>query len=92
MNCLECGTRMKVGRENRADLSCGLPNVTLLGVEVRRCPKCGAEEVALQRVEDLHRALAHAVIHKAGRLTGKRSASSARRWIGAGRSLRGTWG
>jgi transcriptional regulator with XRE-family HTH domain len=33
----------------------GLPGVILLGVEVRRCQGCGAEEVAIPRIEELHR-------------------------------------
>jgi putative zinc finger/helix-turn-helix YgiT family protein len=48
----------------------GLPNVTLVGVEVRRCPACGHHAVVLPRVEELHRTIALAVIRKRSRLTG----------------------
>lgn len=48
----------------------GLPNVTLVGVEVRRCPSCGHHEVVLPRIEELHRTIALAVIRKRSRLTG----------------------
>ncbi|MCY3018372.1 MAG: hypothetical protein NTW87_04980 [Planctomycetota bacterium] len=68
--CMECGTRMKVARENFRDKTLGLPNLTLAGVEVRRCPACGAEEVAIPRIEEMHRVVAGALIRKAGRLDG----------------------
>ena len=48
----------------------GLPNVTLVGVEIRRCPSCGDHELVLPRVTDLHRTIAHAVITKRARLSG----------------------
>jgi putative zinc finger/helix-turn-helix YgiT family protein len=48
----------------------GLPNVVLVGVEVRRCPSCGHHEVVLPRVTELHRTIAHAVIRKRSRLSG----------------------
>jgi putative zinc finger/helix-turn-helix YgiT family protein len=61
---------MNVTREPRRYSECGLPNVVLLGVEVRRCPKCGEEEIVIPRIEELHRVLAGALLRKAGRLTG----------------------
>lgn len=48
--------------------ACGLPNVTLQKVEVRRCPKCGETEVAIPGLESLHRSLALVLIRKPGRL------------------------
>jgi DNA-binding transcriptional regulator YiaG len=48
----------------------GLPRVVLVGVEVRRCPSCGHNELVLPRVTELHRSIAHAVIHKPARLSG----------------------
>lgn len=48
----------------------GLPNVSLMGVEVRRCPACGHHEVVLPRVAELHRTIAHAVVRKPTRLSG----------------------
>jgi putative transcriptional regulator len=48
----------------------GLPNVVLHGVNVRRCPKCGAFEVLLPRVTELHRVIANGIIHKLARLSG----------------------
>jgi putative zinc finger/helix-turn-helix YgiT family protein len=42
--------------------------VTLRGVRVASCPKCGEHEVDIPRVEELHRAIARAVIAKPQRL------------------------
>lgn len=67
MRCTECGRAMKTRRENYRYDASGLP-VTLAGVEVSRCPKCGAHEVAIPRIEELHRVIALAVISKSGRL------------------------
>jgi len=64
MKCLVCGAEMKTGRENfRYDAS-GLPGVTLVGVEVSRCPQCGEYEVAIPQIDDLHKAIAQALIRK----------------------------
>jgi DNA-binding XRE family transcriptional regulator len=40
MKCLECGGAMKTRRESYRYDAVGLP-VTLIGVEVSRCPRCG---------------------------------------------------
>lgn len=48
----------------------GLPNVVLVGVEVRRCPSCGHHELVLPRVTELHRTIACALVHKQSRLVG----------------------
>ena len=69
MKCPNCRAEMKSGRENYKDDMCGLPGITLLGVEVRRCPACGEDEVVIPDIEGLHRAIAHAVIRKKERLT-----------------------
>jgi putative transcriptional regulator len=61
---------MKTTTENHLYVESGLPNVVLLGVDVRRCPKCGAFEVLLPRVAELYRVIANAVIHKPARLSG----------------------
>ena len=61
---------MKTTTENRLYVESGLPNVVLVGVDVRRCPKCGAFEVLLPRVAELYRVIAKAVIHKPARLSG----------------------
>lgn len=57
--CDECGHAMRVEPNaiRRYDFG-GLPHVTLRGLRVSRCPKCGAEEIAIPRIEQLHRVLA----------------------------------
>jgi putative zinc finger/helix-turn-helix YgiT family protein len=68
MKCAECHAEMTSRRENYKYDASGLPNVTLLGVEVRICPDCGEREVVIPKIEELHRAIARAVIGKAARL------------------------
>ena len=48
----------------------GLPHVTLAGINVNRCAKCGEVEVEIPRVEKLHKAIAGALVRKAARLSG----------------------
>lgn len=67
MKCMQCGSPMKTKRENFLYGASGLP-VTLLGVEVSRCKKCGEFEVAIPRIEELHRVIAMEVIGKRARL------------------------
>lgn len=59
MHCDECGHGMKVDEnaERRYDFG-GLPHVTLRGLRVTTCPKCGAEDVGIPKIEQLHRVLA----------------------------------
>jgi len=66
--CTVCGGTMKTKRENFRYDSSGLASVTLHGVEVSRCPKCGEIEVAIPAIEQLHRAIAGALIRKRARL------------------------
>ena len=68
MTCLQCGGEMQSRRENYQYTSCGLPNVTLEGIEVRRCGKCGETEAVIPNVEGLHRALARGVVRQKARL------------------------
>ena len=68
MTCLVCGAEMKTGRENFRYDACGLPGVTLMDVEVSRCPQCGEYEVAIPQIDDLHKAIAQALIRKSSRL------------------------
>jgi putative zinc finger/helix-turn-helix YgiT family protein len=61
---------MKVHREPHRYSVTRTWAVTLEGVEVHRCPKCGYFEVAIERPAALHRAIASAVIRKPARLSG----------------------
>lgn len=69
MTCIQCGGKLTMKRENYRYTACGLTNVTLIGAEVRRCSKCGDQEVVIPRIEELHRVLAAAVVRQATRLT-----------------------
>jgi len=69
--CRNCGkAEMAARMETYLYKESGLPNVVLVGVEVRRCPACGHHELVLPRVTDLHRTIAYALIHKHSRLSG----------------------
>lgn len=69
--CRTCGNAEMISAvETYLYLESGLPNVVLAGVEVRRCPSCGHHELVLPRIAELHRTIAHALIHKRSRLSG----------------------
>ena len=69
MKCDACGEPMTSARENYSYTASGLPYVTLVGVEIRRCKACGEHEVVIPKIEQLHRAIAVAVVAKRPRLT-----------------------
>jgi putative transcriptional regulator len=70
MKCDSCGGAMTSKRERHAYTESGLANVVLENVEVRRCSKCDEVEVVIPRIEQLHRAIATALVHKPSRLSG----------------------
>jgi putative zinc finger/helix-turn-helix YgiT family protein len=69
MTCIQCGGKLTMKRENYRYIASGLSNVTLLGVKVRRCAKCGDHEVVIPHIEELHRVLAAAVVREKSRLS-----------------------
>lgn len=71
MKCSQCGHPMKPARENYLYKESGLANVTLVGVEVSRCPNCGEHEAVIPKVEQLHRVIASTIARKVPRLTGE---------------------
>ena len=71
MKCLECGSLMKVRKEDYRFSECGLRYVTLIGLEVGRCTRCDYSEASIPRIEALHRLIARALIEKTTRLTGE---------------------
>jgi putative zinc finger/helix-turn-helix YgiT family protein len=81
MTCQDCGEMLKVTRAPYRNAESGLPGVVLLGVDVRRCQKCGAEEVAIPRIEELHRLMAQAVIRRPHRLV-PAEIKYLRKWLG----------
>ena len=68
MNCARCGALMRTSRENYLYRESGLSHVTLVGVEVGRCPRCGEHEAVIPKIEQLHSAIATAIASKAPRL------------------------
>ena len=69
MKCPQCRHPMKIARENYLYTESGLPNVTLVGIEVSRCPSCGEHEAVIPRIEQLHRAIATTIVRKVPGLT-----------------------
>lgn len=69
MKCPSCSKPMTSVRENYNYAASGLPYITLVGVEVRRCKACGEHEVVIPKIELLHRTIALAVVAKRPRLT-----------------------
>lgn len=68
MKCAQCGKQMRAARENYLYRECGLTNVTLVGVEVSRCPSCGEHEAVIPKIEQLHRVIAAMIARKIPRL------------------------
>jgi len=81
VSCTQCGVVMKTDRENFLYDACGLPGVTLVGVEVSRCPGCGQYEVSIPQIEELHKLIAHTLIRKQARLSGA-EVRFLRKWLG----------
>ncbi len=81
MTCGQCAGEMKTDRENFLYAASGLPSVTLVGVEVSRCPRCGEFEVAIPRIEELHRTIARAVVRKPAPLS-PAEIRFLRKWLG----------
>jgi len=69
--CTVCGALARVVRGNYKFAECGLRRVVLQGVETVHCAKCGNEEVAIPRLNELMRALALAVVKQPFRLQGE---------------------
>jgi putative zinc finger/helix-turn-helix YgiT family protein len=63
MTCEDCGSVLIVERDavRRYDLG-GVPHVELHGVELTRCPGCGAESIGIPRLAQLHTVLAHGFV------------------------------
>src|SRR5438874_11484252 len=67
--CLQCGTAMSVRKEIYTDGLFGIP-VTLVGVDVYRCPNCHEYEVTIPNLSGLHAAIARHLVRKRGRFSG----------------------
>jgi len=70
MKCQQCELGEFVEtQENYHYRECGLDNVTIVGLSVRKCPECGNIMPLVPNIEGLHDALARAIINKDGALT-----------------------
>lgn len=70
MKCRICKeVEMIETQENYHYRECGMDNVTIMGITVRKCPNCGVVMPVIQNIEGLHDALADAIIKKDGQLT-----------------------
>jgi putative zinc finger/helix-turn-helix YgiT family protein len=65
MKCEECGGPIIIEHNavRRYEIG-GLPHVELHGVETTRCSTCGKESIAIPRIAQLHRALAHEFVQQ----------------------------
>jgi len=58
MKCGACGGELKTVGTTHRYVGSGLSNVVLHDVAVRKCRKCGEEEVAIPNLSGLHRCIA----------------------------------
>ena len=56
-------------KERYRYLECGLPNVTLEGIVIRKCQECGNMMPMIPSLSKLHLAIARNLVKKDGRLT-----------------------
>lgn len=56
-------------KERYRYLECGLPNVTLDGIVIRKCQECGNLMPLIPGISKLHLAIARNLVRKDGRLT-----------------------
>jgi len=69
MKCPNCEkAELAEIRENYRYQECGLSNITLVGIVVRKCPACGNAMPRITNIEGLHDSIAHALINKSERL------------------------
>lgn len=81
MKCPVCRSQMTSRKGNHRYAECGLPNVVLVDLEIRECPKCGERAPVIPNIEDLHRTLAVSVVQEPGRLT-PQEIRFLRKWLG----------
>ncbi|MGA2989289.1 MAG: helix-turn-helix domain-containing protein [Candidatus Korobacteraceae bacterium] len=70
-NVCQCGGQVTAFRGDYLFLESGLDNVTLRGVKLLRCRKCGSLTPVLTKINELMRVIASAVVLKPSALTGK---------------------
>lgn len=62
--CPECGATLTIDRGPYRFDESGLSQVTLVGAEIRRCPACGYEDVAIPRLGPLLDAITRTLVAK----------------------------
>ena len=82
MKCSVCdGVEMQESVETLPYEGSGLESIILDGVRVWRCPKCGEWEMAIPRIEGLHRSLAKHLARRPEKL-GPREIRFLRKYLG----------
>jgi putative zinc finger/helix-turn-helix YgiT family protein len=81
MKCVECGGALKTTRGAHRYTESGLSNVTLMNIEVRHCDACGARQLVIPRIEELHRLIAQTIAKEQTRLSAEQ-VRFLRKWIG----------
>ena len=66
-----CGERATIVCGDYLFIESGLTNVTLRGVQLLTCAKCGAQTPALSKINELMQVIALALVLKPSSLTGK---------------------
>ena len=61
MTCTRCGHVLNSTRGEHLYTESGLSNVVLLNAEIRSCAACGAREVVVPRLEELHHLIGESV-------------------------------
>lgn len=69
MRCVACGGALKIVSRTHRYVESGLSNVTLHGVEVRKCGNCGKEEVAIPNIAGLHACIARLIAARRSAMT-----------------------
>jgi putative zinc finger/helix-turn-helix YgiT family protein len=82
MKCNQCGAaQMREQVETVRYEGCGLDGIHLENVRVWRCPQCGEWEVAIPRIESLHRSIAMHLAERPERL-GPKEVRFLRKYLG----------
>lgn len=67
--CENCGDHMGTTVEDRPYNPCGIPGVTLEGVQVNSCENCGYEEVVVDDIREVDRQIAAKILERPGPYT-----------------------
>lgn len=70
MKCPICGSDLESHRGDYSYSESGLPNVTLMNLELHSCSSCGEEMASIPKIEELHRVLAFSIAMHPSKLSG----------------------